>query len=211
MLKVLSSLFFALVVCSSSAYALHPAVEYARTMQEKIMGTLESHMRKPAEVRQIVVDEYIPHIDFEWSARMAIGRYWKEMDETSQQLYIMEYSKRLCYDWLPKLNYNRRNGVKVEILDDVIPINDRDVTVQIKITLPDSKIYNVLLRVRHLGENKFKVLDVSAEGVSLTLSYRAQFQSIIESKGGVKEFLSYLIEKNKESEKTVDFKVRLIK
>ena len=173
------------------------------------MTMLEKGNQTDAQLRQIVVNEYQKEIDFEWNARMALGRSWKDLTNEDQQKYLFEYKRFLCFSWLPKLNYNRKNGVKVEIKDNALSIpNTMDHNITINITAPDSKIYEVILRVREYADGSFKILNVIAEGVDLALSYRVQFESFIESKGSALSLIEDLKNKNLILEKKVDFKVK---
>jgi phospholipid transport system substrate-binding protein len=165
---------------------------------------------KPRQIRQIAVDHYMKYIDFEWNSRMAIGKAWKNLSPDEQKEYIKEYTLFLAYTWLPKLNYNTNDGVRIKVKPDVIPINKKDDNVVVHIITPDSKVYEVFIRVREYEENMFKITNVTVEGIDLAMSYRVQFEQYIEQNGGSSQkLLQYIKDKNEENKKNVDFTVNL--
>ena len=133
---------------------------------------------------QIIVDKYAPYLDFEWNAKMALGRPFQQFSDTEKKEYIDLYTEFLSYTWLPKLNYDRRYGIKFVISDKTEKLNDKDENVSIVIMALDGKSYNMTTRVRCENKNDCRILNLSAEGVDLALSYRVQFTSYIEEHQG---------------------------
>ena len=180
----------------------------ATRVLDDVLTTLEKQTDMKQK-RQAVVDKYYRLIDFEWNARMALGRPYKDLNDVDKKEYLKEYTKFVAYSWLPKLNYDRSLNLKFNVKKNSEKLGKQDERVCIEITAPDSAKYEVYVRIRYFPDTKTcKILDVDVEGVDLALSYRAQFESYIEANGGrATSILSFLKEKNKEYKKNVDFKL----
>ncbi len=202
---------FSLFVFSFSSSLLANASEHINFVEKvlnDVLNTLEKETEMPKK-RQAVVNKYFYLIDFEWNAKMALGRPFKDLADAEKTEYINEYTKFVAYSWLPKMNYDRSLNLKFFVRKDSEKMGKQDEKVCVEITAPDSAKYEVYLRIRCLEEEKrCKILNVDVEGVDLALSYRAQFESYIEEHGGRgNSIIAFLKSKNQEYKKSVDFKL----
>ncbi len=112
-------------------------------------------------------------------ARFTLGRFWRRASEAQQKEYT-----RLFEDFIVKAyaarfaDYNGENFVVGKIRN----INERDNLVQSEVVLTDGRKIPVHWRVRN-GE-KFKIVDVLVEGVSMAITQRDEFSAIISQNGG---------------------------
>ena len=197
------------VLCLSSSYV--QASEHTDCV-ERVLNDVLITLEKQTDMkqkRQAVVDKYYRLIDFEWNAKMALGRPYKDFNDKEKETYLEEYTKFVAYSWLPKLNYDRSFNLKFNVRKNSEKLGKQDEKVCIEIISPDSTKYEVYVRIRYFADTKTcKILDVDIEGVDLALSYRSQFESYIEANDGkATSILSFLKEKNKEYKKNVDFKL----
>ena len=156
--------------------------------------------------RQMIIDRYLPIINFEFNAKMAMGLPYKALSPQDQKEYVNEYTKLLAYTWLPKLNYDRKNGIVITVMDKTQPVNDKDEIVKVKMQTPDGKSYDIDLRVRDLSNTdrkiKCQILNIVVEGVDLAATYRAQFSDQIEKNNGDGRVITkFLKEQNAKSKK----------
>ena len=181
----------------------------AKKFLTETLTILETGNKTNKEKRQIIVNRYMPNINFEWSAKASLGRPYLQLSKEDQQAYIREYTKFLVYAWLPKLNYDTKSGIKMNILDKSNKLNDTDETITLVISMKDGTKYEAFLRTRiDKKNNKFQILNIVVEGIDLAASYRAQFSSLIEqNKNDPKSVIQYLIQQNKEKQKLVDFTI----
>lgn len=177
------------------------------------LSLLEKDNLTEAKKHQILVDRYIPYINFDWNAKMAIGRPYQQMSKQEQKEYVEEYTKYIAYIWLPKLNYDRRLGIKIAVLEKSQKINDTDENVTIQLEALDGVKYDLILRTRINKDTKqFQILNINMEGVDLASIYRTQFNTIMEkNKGNPRSVLLYLKEQNANYKKKADFVVDLKK
>jgi phospholipid transport system substrate-binding protein len=190
----------------------NPKVEYIDKLQQEILTILDSPSISVSKARQIFVDKYASQVDFEWNARMAIGRTWKDLTLEERDEYVCEYALFLAYTWLTKLKYDRRHGVSVTVMEQTKKVTEKDDDVTIKITLPDSRSFEIVFRIREFNQDGniyYKVLNVVAEGIDLAMSYRHQFTSYIENNKTPQSIIKYLQDASKKNIANADFKVTL--
>ncbi|MGQ0527326.1 MAG: MlaC/ttg2D family ABC transporter substrate-binding protein [Alphaproteobacteria bacterium] len=132
---------------------------------------------RQAEFRKLLNSSY----DMETIGRFSLGRYWK----TATPAQRAEYQK-LFKNMIVEV-YSRRfrdyNGQKVEVRS-VKPDADGKDSIVTSFIVPESgQEIQVDWRVRDKG-GSFKVVDVIVQGVSMALTQRADFASVIQRGGG---------------------------
>ena len=126
-------------------------------------------------------------VDTDAISRTVLGRYWNvatpEQRTEFQKLY-REYLIRIY-----ATRFSKFNGEKF-IVKGARPESDTDSLVTSSIESPQGgPPYAVNWRVRKNGSDKFVVVDVMAEGVSLLVTHNQEFSSVIQGKGGKVEGL----------------------
>lgn len=112
-------------------------------------------------------------------ARFTLGRFWRRATEMQQKEYTS-----LFEDFIVKAYAARFADYKGEnfVVGKIRNINERDNLVQSEVVLTDGRKIPVDWRVRNGKE--LKVVDVSVEGVSMAITQRDEFSSIINQNGG---------------------------
>ncbi len=112
-------------------------------------------------------------------ARFTLGRFWRRATEMQQKEYTS-----LFEDFIVKAYAARFADYKGEnfVVGKIRNINERDNLVQSEVVLTDGRKIPVDWRVRNGKE--LKIVDVSVEGVSMAITQRDEFSSIINQNGG---------------------------
>jgi phospholipid transport system substrate-binding protein len=112
-------------------------------------------------------------------ARFTLGRFWRRASEKQQKEYTS-----LFEDFIVKAYAARFADYKGEnfVVGKIRNINERDNLVQSEVVLTDGQKIPVHWRVRN--GKQFKVVDVLVEGVSMAITQRDEFSSIINQSGG---------------------------
>jgi len=133
-------------------------------------------------------------------AKFVIGRFWNSATPDQKDRYL-----KLFKDYIVA-NYAAKSwiidDVKLRVIK-VIENNENDVSVDTFVHLADKEKKDVPLgfRVRK-GEKGIKIIDLKVEGVSLIISHRSEFTSVIGKYGGdLNKFNDSLAERTKKIEK----------
>ncbi|MBL8700777.1 MAG: ABC transporter substrate-binding protein [Alphaproteobacteria bacterium] len=126
-------------------------------------------------------------------ARFVLGRYWRQASDGEKREYLK------LFDELVVQTYSRRftefNGARFRVLSVSKPNEDNDVIVGVEGTLVGKPPIRLDVRVRQAG-NVNKIIDVAVEGVSMLITQRDEFASVIQRGGGrVDALLANLREK----------------
>lgn len=120
--------------------------------------------------------------DVPYIGRWVLGRYWNAATPQQQQEYLRLF-ERLIVDTYAN-RFLEYSGETFKIAG-TRPAGDRDTMVQTQIIRPSGPPVQVEWRVRQQAEGRFKIIDVVVEGVSMGVTQRSEFASVVESRGGV--------------------------
>ncbi len=127
-----------------------------------------------------VIDELIlPHFDFRKMSRWVLGRHWRKASPEQQQAFMVQFQGLLVRTYAQSL-IDFRNQ-KIEILPMSAEATE-PVMVHSRIHRSGGPSIPVIYKM-HIKENVWKVFDVSIDGVSLVINYRASFNQEIKRNG----------------------------
>lgn len=120
------------------------------------------------------------NFDMKTIGRFVLGRYWRTTNKTQKEEYL-----RLFENMIIKV-YARRfsdyNGEQIKIIS-TRKQGKSDILVSSKIVPKSSAAITVDWRVREKN-GELKIIDIMVEGVSMALTQRSDFSSVIQRGGG---------------------------
>jgi len=162
----------------------HPAQELVYVTTTNVFSAMESDPGLKTEEKRLIslVETVItPHFDFDLMSRRVLGKHWREANEAQRQAFVGVFREFLIYTYAHALaDYA---GQKVSYLPSRLRQDQGQVMVRTAIdaggTVPISIDYAMYAN----GDNAWKVYDVTIEGVSLVVTYRASFVNEIRANG----------------------------
>lgn len=118
-------------------------------------------------------------------ARFVLGRYWNVATPEQQQEYLQLFEQMVLETYARR--FVEYSGETFTVTG-TRPAGDSDVMVESRIVRPDGPPVNVSWRVREREEG-FQIIDVVVEGVSMSVTQRNEFASVIQRNGGEVEAL----------------------
>jgi len=167
-----------------------------RETSEKVLDEIKTNAKKyegdPQSIYKLVDEVVLPHFDFESMTDLALGRYKDEVDSEQRPAIIHEFRLLLVRTYsLALLEYTNQaliylpmEGVEADGLVTVRTEIDQAGGFPIPI--------NYMLR---LGDDGWKVIDISVDDVSLVTNYRSSFARAIK-KDGVDGLIETLRDRN---------------
>ena len=135
------------------------------------------------------------HFDMPAIAKFTLGRYWRtatdaqraEFHQLFEAFIVQSYSTRFA----------EYHGESFEVAGSTTD-ESGVIVVHSKINMPSSEDIRVDWHLR-AADGSFAIVDIVVEGVSMAVTQRSEFASVIQSRGGVAGLLDALRAKNAQS------------
>ncbi len=114
--------------------------------------------------------------------RFVLGRYWRRADEAQRSDFLDAFEDMMIHQFLPLFSTNL--GVNFEIGPTrSYKDNPNFVSIESKLRRLEGEPIQINWRVRKIGED-YKIVDVVAEGVSIAVTLRSEYVSVLKRNGG---------------------------
>ncbi|HXV23704.1 MAG TPA: ABC transporter substrate-binding protein [Alphaproteobacteria bacterium] len=115
--------------------------------------------------------------------RFVLGRYWNQATEEERQEYLNLFEELIVKTYADR--FTEYSGEKFSV-GKVLRDEQRPkyATVFSTVQRPSGQVVRVDWRVRQEEDESWRVVDIVIEGVSMSVTQRSEFASVIESKGG---------------------------
>lgn len=151
----------------------------------EVLDAVKSDKQLAAGDRQkalkLAEEKVLPHIDFEEATRLAVGRAWaqatpeqkKQLTANFRQMLVRVYSNAI----------RPYEGQTIQVSPVRMKAGDTETTVHNTFKRASGgKPIGFDYAMRKTGEG-WKIYDIVVEGVSLVLTYRSEFDSIVRQEG----------------------------
>ncbi len=178
-LRAAAVFVFVLVIGSGDARATDDAGAFVQDLGDKVIGLVRRDDLSRPERDEGFRRLFIAHIDLKVVSRVALGRYRKMATEAQYERFQAIYP-----DYVLVLYGGLFESYKGESLTIVgsVPISGGDVLVSGEVERPEAPIVKIAFRVRKV-DDRFKILDVMVEGISLLVTQRSEFAAVIQREG----------------------------
>jgi phospholipid transport system substrate-binding protein len=196
LLALASSLVFsALFAASAAAQDLGPE-ELVRKVTADVLDTVKSDRELQAGDRRkalaLAEQKILPLVDFKEAAKLATGKAWQGASPTQQDRITSEFRSMLVRIYSNAIDVYR--GQTMKVMPVRMPRDATDVTIRNQYLREGRPPVMVEYAMRKAADG-WKIYDITVEGVSLVLTYRAEFESITRT-SGIDGLIKRLSEKN---------------
>jgi len=160
----------------------------------EIRANLDVYKDDPKKVYKLVDELVLPHFDFAAMTDLALGRYKDEVSATQKPAIVAEFRQLLVRTYSSALfEYTDQEMIYLPMEGSEA---EGEVTVRTEIEQAGGFPIPINYVLR-LGDEGWKVFDVSVDEVSLVTNYRSSFARAIK-KDGIDGLISTLRERNQE-------------
>ncbi len=157
------------------------AFDFVKSMTDRglkfLADTNASKAQKTADFRKLLDESF----DLETIGRFALGRYWNAATDTQKKDYLKLF-KTMVVDVYSN-RFEEYKGQKIEVRS-FRSIGNQDTLVSSFMIPPNGgEEVQVDWRVRNKG-GSYKIVDVLVAGVSMSVTQRSEFSSVIQRGGG---------------------------
>jgi phospholipid transport system substrate-binding protein len=161
-----------------------PSVEDARALIEKLSAKVLAILSDQAITDRQKFDALVEllngPIDLDLVARLILGRHWRTADEAKRQEYLVLFREYALANLAAKLHLYR--GQSFEVTGARV-VSDQDALVTSRILSDGEPPLQVDWRLRERDGGAPVTIDLIVEGVSLIVTLRSEFGSVIERQG----------------------------
>ena len=139
---------------------------------EKVSNVNLSESERIVNFRNLYLDAF----DNYYISRFVLGRYWKRLDSNMRKQFVESFNNYIVTTYAPK--FKGWEGT-FKATDSLLENNYYNV--KMNVLNKDGPTLKFMWKI-YLDKNKnFKILDVNIDGVSMLVTQRAEFMSVIKN------------------------------
>lgn len=175
---------------ANAAPSLEKAQAFINKLGEDTIRMIKDGALSSKAKEQKLDDLFMTTVNTAWMSKFVLGRYYRSMNEEQRRDFATTYGSFLRVTYVP--NFRRYTGEAFHVIGGK-SLSNNEFVISTKITSQeDGASYQVDYRLRCDGEERFRIYDIIAEGISLITTQRSEFASVISNNG-----VDYLIERLK--------------
>ena len=168
------------------------AEKFITKLTDQGIGFLEnkeiSQEKQTAEFRKLLNQ----HFDMNTIARFSLGRYWRTASKPQRDEYLKLFKVMIIDVYSSR--FSDYEGQKIEVVGSRKE-GEKDILVHSVLSQKNGPDVKVDWRVRN-RKGQYRVIDVIVEGVSMALTQRSDFSSVVQRGGGDMEALLVHLREN---------------
>jgi phospholipid transport system substrate-binding protein len=161
-------------------------VEVLQGMSDHVLEIIKkdpSVLDDKARLRAIANEVVIPHVDFVALSQSVLGLEWRKATPEQRKVFEREFRSLLINTYLASISRADYHGQSIKYLPMRSAPNGDRAEVEAEVEQPNGPLIHVQFRMYRRSGDGWKVYDVVVEGVSLVITQRSSFSSIIRDKG----------------------------
>ncbi len=164
-----------------------PAAKFVEGLGAKALSSLTDSKLEAAERQSRVRGLLRNYFDVPTISRFVMGRYWNEATDAQKKEYGKLFEDMIVKTYAQRFSEYSGQSFTVGRTTET-EAGQKDSLVDSQIVQPDGPPVGIQWRVRNKG-GSMKIVDVIVEGVSMSVTQRSDFVSVIENGGGKVEAL----------------------
>lgn len=156
------------------------AEEFITNFVDQGIGLLENDTLSKSKQKFAFRALLNKNFDLNTIARFSLGRHWRSATKTQRDEYLRLF-KRMIVDVYSN-RFNEYQGQNIEVLGSRQE-GERDILVQSKLWQVNGPDIKIDWRVRQ-RDGRYRIIDIIVEGVSMALTQRSDFSSVVQRGGG---------------------------
>ncbi len=156
----------------------------ARTTTQEVLTLLKADKEIQGgnlkKVYELVEAKVLPNFDFNRMTQLAIGKHWASATAQQKQSLVREFRNLLVRTYATSLTAFSNQSVEFKPFS--MKPGEDDVTVKSEVKQPGGQAIPIDYSMYHTAFG-WKVYDVTIDGVSLVMNYRASFSNTIRQSG----------------------------
>jgi phospholipid transport system substrate-binding protein len=123
---------------------------------------------------------FVASFDLPQISQFVLGRYWRTSTPEQQQDFIKLFQEMQVLNWAQR--FKDYKGQNLEVTSS--SKDDKGFTVESQINHPPAQPMPVQWKVRQGDDGQLRVTDIVVEGVSMAITQRSDYNSMLQGNGG---------------------------
>ena len=168
--------------------------QVADRLLERVRGEDLHKSDERARLEGVVREEVFPHFDFLRMAKHILGKKnWTQASEEQRDQFVEEFSHLLLRTYASAIGAIGDRGIEYHAQD--FSPDGKKAMVKTRVVSADGESLAIDYRLVNGSEMRWRVYDVTIDGISLIRTYRGEYASIIQ-KSGLPGLIEQLEKKN---------------
>lgn len=193
-MKILIAILVAAPLAATApALLLHSTPGYASEQTEQsaiqLVERLGQEAVKAFANKDLSTDEKQTHFaklvsrdfDMRLIGRFVLGKHWRKANKEEREEFLTLFNQYIITTYQKRLS--EYSGENLQIVK-ARPLNDKEFLVNSEIIRPAGPKIHLDWRVRSNKQGELKIIDIMVENVSMALTHRDEFSSVISQNGG---------------------------
>ena len=193
-LLLATALFVTGVAGGATDSAQQLVVDVSNQVIQALKKEPDAAQRDPNTIYNLLNQIVAPHFDFDATAKLVLGHYWRDTNPQQQQRFIEEFRTHLVHFYAVSLAKYKDQKIDYKPLH--APAAADEVVVNTEVQQQNGLAIPIDYRM-HLKGGDWKVYDITIEGVSLVTSNRSNFAAEIQQ-GGIDTLTDRLAQRNRQ-------------
>jgi phospholipid transport system substrate-binding protein len=155
---------------------------FVRHMAQDALSILHDPKKSFSSRKETLENAFVTVVDIQWIARFVLGKNWHSASDEQQERYTELYRKYLTKTYISTFNENPKRKIRDIRILSVSDTENEKFSVRTELHLVNKEVVKVDYVVRD-KDNRYKVIDIAIQGVSLLNSHREQFNELASAKG----------------------------
>ena len=167
---------------------------YVMAMTKNAIDTLTSQSISQQEKEIQFGQLFDKNFDVPSISRFVLGKYWKQASTDQKKKFIKTFRNYVVKTYSSR--FNEYSGEQLQLLNTENESNPKIFLVHTALERQDAPIIKVDWRIGK-KKDRFVILDIIIEGISLAITQRSEFVSVIDqNEGNIDQLISMLKEKS---------------
>lgn len=167
---------------AAAAVDTKQAADFLASLQERAASRLGDASVSEKEKEEHFRKLFNENFDLPTIGRFVIGRYWRAASEADQKAFLAVFEDAMVQRFLPLLAEYSSERFQIGTVTPVSG-NESEAMIDSRIDRTQGEPYRVSWRVRE-NNGDFKILDIVGEGVSMAITLRSEYGSVLKNNGG---------------------------
>lgn len=168
-----------LLISFNSFASVDGASKFSQNILEEAF-TAAAETKDTSEARDKIVNTVKNNIDINYISKFVLGKHWRRTTEAQRKEFSKIYEEYLILTYAPK--FQGYNG-ETYTINSTEEITEGKYVTKATLILSDNTPLELEFFIIENADKKYKIVDISGEGISFAATQRSEFSSLISSKG----------------------------